>query len=283
MLLSWIVAFDPHLALKSDAFHGVPVKNYIDQSQEFALCALGLIFPIVNLLRKGKLSGALWLAVVALSFLVNMMFVIVSRTALVSMPILVMVLALRHLKWRGRSAAIFSMALLAGAALLVSPLIKAKVSSFWSEYTRYEATNDVTSTGMRLEFWRKSLKFVAETPFVGHGTGSTRGLFEQAAVGHIGVEAEVVGNPHNQTLNVAVQWGALGVVVLYAMWLVHLRLFREEGFVASIGLLVVVQNILGSIFNSHLFDFTEGWIYVVGVGVAGGMALRAKSAPAPRD
>ena len=31
--------------------------------------------------------------------------------------------------------------------------------------------------------------------------------------------AEVVSNPHNQTLNVAVQWGAIGVVVLYAMWL----------------------------------------------------------------
>jgi hypothetical protein len=35
----------------------------------------------------------------------------------------------------------------------------------------------------------------------------------------------------------------------------------------------VVQNMLSSLFNSHLFDFTEGWIYVLGVGVAGGMAL----------
>jgi hypothetical protein len=27
-------------------------------------------------------------------------------------------------------------------------------------------------------------------------------------------------------------------------------------------------------FNSHLFDFTQGWTYVFGVGVAGGMVLR---------
>jgi hypothetical protein len=27
--------------------------------------------------------------------------------------------------------------------------------------------------------------------------------------------------------------------------------------------------------NSHLFDFTQGWIYVWGVGVLGGMMLRA--------
>jgi hypothetical protein len=39
---------------------------------------------------------------------------------------------------------------------------------------------------------------------------------------------------------------------------------------------VVVQNIVGSAFNSHLFDFLQGWTYVVGVGVAGGMMLRAR-------
>ncbi len=40
--------------------------------------------------------------------------------------------------------------------------------------------------------------------------------------------------------------------------------------------LVVVQNFISSLFNSPLFDFQGGWIYVLGVGVAGGMALRAK-------
>jgi hypothetical protein len=28
------------------------------------------------------------------------------------------------------------------------------------------------------------------------------------------------------------------------------------------------------LFNSYLFDFTEGWLYVMGVGVAAGMVLR---------
>ena len=38
--------------------------------------------------------------------------------------------------------------------------------------------------------------------------------------------------------------------------------------------MVVVQNMFSSLFNSHLFDFHEGWMYVLGVGVAGGMVLR---------
>ena len=101
------------------------------------------------------------------------------------------------------------------------------------------------------------------------------------------MQAEIVSNPHNQTLHVAVQWGAIGIVVLYAMWLFHLLLFRGEGWLSWIGLLVIVQNILGSLFNSHLFDFVEGWMYVLGVGVAGGMTLTARqsqpgTAPLPR-
>ena len=116
---------------------------------------------------------------------------------------------------------------------------------------------------------------------IGHGTGSTRGLFIQAATGPAGsATAEVIGNPHNQTLNAAVQWGMVGVVVLYAMWLTHLLWFRGEGLANWIGLLVVVQNVFTSLFNSHLFDFHEGWMYVIGVGVAGGMVIRAQQAEA---
>ena len=44
-----------------------------------------------------------------------------------------------------------------------------------------------------------------------------------------------------------------------------------------IGLVIVVQNIVGSLFNSHLFDFGQGWVYVLGVGVAGGMALKKRA------
>jgi len=41
-------------------------------------------------------------------------------------------------------------------------------------------------------------------------------------------------------------------------------------------LVVVTQNVVSSLFNSHLFDFTQGWIYVFGVGVAGGVVLRQR-------
>jgi hypothetical protein len=87
----------------------------------------------------------------------------------------------------------------------------------------------------------------------------------------------VATNPHNQTFAVAIQLGLCGAILLYAMWIAHLALFREAGLPAWIGMVVVVQNFVSSLFNSHLFDFTQGWIYVVGVGVAGGTVLRQRA------
>ena len=283
MMGSWLVAFDPDLSLKAYLSRGpfapasgIVVKNYIDQSQEFALCLVALAHPILTFLQTGKIRLAAVFAAVALSFLANMMFVVISRTALVTMPIMLAVFALLHLKLRTVIAALCVTTLLTVLVWNVSPSLRATVSKFLTDYQDTAIKNNESGMGSRLLYWQKSLHFIAEAPVIGHGTGSTRGLFEQAAIGQIGARAMIVANPHNQTLNVAVQWGAIGVVVLYAMWLMHLLLFRGDGLANWIGLIVVVQNIFTSLFNSHLFDFHEGWMYVLGVGVAGGMVLGAK-------
>jgi hypothetical protein len=65
--------------------------------------------------------------------------------------------------------------------------------------------------------------------------------------------AEVSANPHNQTLAVGIQIGLVGIAVLLAMWTAHLALFRSNSFPAWVGLVVVMQNVIGSLFNSYLF------------------------------
>jgi O-antigen ligase len=288
MAVSWLVAFDPNLSLKLyfsrgpyTPASGIFVKNYIDQGQEFTLCAVALAYPVMTLLRTNRIWPAALLAAIALSLLINMVFVVISRTALVTMPIMLAVFALLHLRLRTAIAVLCAAALLAAVAWNVSPHLEATVSKFFSDYQHTAIQNNVSGIGSRLLYWQKSLRFFEDAPLIGHGTGSTRGLFEQAAIGEVGARAEIVANPHNQTLNVAVQWGVIGVIVRYATWSSHLLLFRGDGLAAWFGLMVVVQNIFTSLFNSHLFDFNEGWIYVLGVGVAGGMTLRARRDDAP--
>jgi O-antigen ligase len=194
------------------------------------------------------------------------------------MPIMLAVFGLLHLRWRANLIIFCAAAVIGVVAWTASPQLEWTVKTFSRDYQLYQEQGASTSIGERLEYWRKSLRFFADAPILGHGTASTEGLFERAVTGPAGLAAaQVVRNPHNQTLNVAVQWGAIGVMVLYAMWLLHLLLFRGDGLANWIGLLVVVQNIFTSLFNSHISDFHEGWMYVLGVGVAGGMVLKARA------
>lgn len=279
MLMSCLVAIEPSLSLKAPGEQGegrgIFVKNYIAQSQEFTLCAVALAYPVISLLRSNRIWQALALGAVSLGFLANMAFVTVSRTAIVTMPIMVGVFALLHLKRRTSLILVGVMLVLGGLLWFATPDLRWGPQRLLRDYQYYKSNEHVTSVGQRLDFWQKSLRFISEAPIIGHGTGSMRGLFERASTNGERRD-QVIANPHNQTLNIAVQWGMVGVVLLYAMWLVHLLLFRGEGLVAWIGLLVVVQNIFSSLFNSHIFDFHEGWMYVLGVGVAGGMILAAR-------
>lgn len=280
MLTSWLMFVDHRIVFDPTRSLGVPVKNYIAQSQEFALCAFAAFGAAVYLLRAQLKSWAALLVVLGIGFLANMMFVASSRTVLVCIPVLFIVFAAKHFSRRGFLLLIAGVIAASAIAWTSSPYLRTRVVMIGSEYQSYHESNAVTSVGERLEFWRKSIKFVAEAPLAGHGTGSTKTLFAQDAVGQTGASAQVIGNPHNQTLNVAVQWGLIGVLALYAMWFAHLRMFTGMGLAAWVGLVAVVENFVSSLLNSHLFDFHEGWIYVLAVGVAGGMVARAHSGDA---
>jgi O-antigen ligase len=262
---------DPAILVNPNRTAGVPVKNYIVQGQEFALCAFGGFGAAVYLWRANLRGQAIALIVLSVAFVFNMAFVVSSRTVWICLPFLILLFALLHFKPRG-AMIVLTIAAVAGAAFwLNSSYLRSRAANVAMEYEEYHDQSASTSTGLRLEYWRKSLKFIKEAPLIGNGTGSIKTLFEKDAVGRQGVSAEIVANPHNQTLNVAVQWGLLGCIGLYAMWLAHLKMFLTPGLVSWIGLAAVVENFVSSLFNSHLFDFGEGWIYVLAVGVAGGM------------
>jgi O-antigen ligase len=278
LINSWIVVFEPTLAFKTGRCcgedYGVPVRNYIDQSQEFGICLVGLCSAALFFLQGKMWKRAILPGLGAVAFAGNLVFVVVSRTAIVGIPVMLIVVAWRHGGRRSVLAVICIGAVVLAAAWFASPHLRARVLSTYSQFQEYRDADVPSSVGKRLEFWRKSAGFFREAPLIGHGTGSVLQLFQQDAIGRTAVAAEVVANPHNQTFSVAIQWGLLGLAVLYALWVVHTRMFLGPGLIAELGLIVVVQNIIGSLFNSHLFDFTEGWLYVLGVGVAGGMVAK---------
>jgi len=276
LLLSWLLVLFPSLPWRPNTF-GVPVKDYIVQSEDFLLCTFALFAIAFDDGKAGRWLSAAGLIVFASAFLANIAFVVTGRSTLLVVPVLLLLLAWRQFGWKGLVGAGLVGCLIGLMVSIESPYLSARLKRTVAEFQAYRSSDAPNSTALHLELLRKSLSIVAAAPIIGHGTGSIPEQFDNAAIGQTGASAVTSVNPHNQIFAVAIQLGLVGAALLVAMWTAHIMLFRGSGLTSWLGLTVVVQNIVASLFNSHLFDFTQGWIYVFGVGVAGGMAQRKQS------
>jgi O-antigen ligase len=280
LLVSWGLAVIPGLPWRGMHQPGVPAKDYIFQSTDFLICAFTLLGYAVVEGRARRWRFALLLAALAGLFLANIFFVISSRTSFVVAPILLLLFGWRQFGWRGSVGAGLIGVVFGGVLWFGSPYVRERIDNSLIEFRYYRERNTLSSTALHLEFLRKSLLFIEAAPIIGHGTGSIAEEFRDAALGQTGLGSELSQNPHNQIFAVAIQLGTIGAALLLAMWAAHLMLFAREGLIAWMGLVLVMENIVSSLFNSHLFDFTSGWLYVFGVGVLGGMVLRERDAAA---
>jgi len=277
LLVSWMLVLFPGV-LWHPRLAGVPVKDYIIQSEEFLICAFALFGIALAEYRSAPWRSTAWMVALALLFLADIFFVTTGRTSLLVGPVLMLLLGWRHASWKGLIGAAAIGCVVGGAVWFGSPVLRTHLNTSLTDLQAYEANDAYNSTGLHLEFLRKSLSFVKTAPVVGHGTGSIAEQFRNAATSDGGSASVASVNPHNQIFAVAIQLGAVGTAVLLAMWAAHLWLFRGASMVDWFGLIIVAQNVVASLFNSHLFDFSQGWLYVFGVGVAGGMVLRQRDA-----
>jgi O-antigen ligase len=272
LVLSWVLVLYgfpygspfPGLSWQPKGY-GIPVKDYISQSGIFTICGFALLDRALIGWREGRQALAIGSVLLALMFFANIFFIETSRTTLVVIPILVVLFGILRLGAKQMLGLLFASCMLAAVIWTSSPYLRFRVMHLAEEVQ----TTD-SSAGFRISFWTMSLHALQESPIIGHGTGSIADAFRRQGSG-------TAVNPHNQMFAVGIQLGSLGIAILIAMWLVHWRLFFDPVFVAWPGLVVVTQNIVSSLFNSHLSDFTHGWIYAFGVGVIGGMLLRTRS------
>jgi hypothetical protein len=276
LVLSYILILTPGLTWRGHVM-GVPVHDDIYQGSAFLVCAFGALGYAAY---RGKERPAVALGFLALAalFVANFAFALVSRIALVAAPVLVALFGWRLMRVRGMIAAILAALVLGGALWGLSPSLRARVAASFDEVRQYQTHKDMTSLGLHLAFLKESIEIMSAAPIFGHGTGTIPAQFRKVTADRTGADAVVADNPHNQTFAVAIQIGVIGAVVLWAMWIAHFLLFRGAGLASWLGSVVVVENIVSSIAHSHLFDFTNGWLYVFGVGALGGIALREQAA-----
>lgn len=249
---------------------GVLVKDYITQSGFFVM-AIAILAPItLDAIRQRRWPAAAALVTVTAGFVADIFYIATGRTAFAVIPVLALIFAFREFGWKGLVSAIAGGTLLFGAIWATSPYLRDRFS-IGRELEISDGTNSEQQV-TRADLWTRSVRIFLRKPIIGHGTEARTAIADQSGD---------IDNPHNQALAIAIRLGALGVLLLYGMWAVHLACFRGAGFLPWIGTAIVVQNVISSLFNSHLFDFTQGWFYVIFVGMLAGAVSSREPRTAP--
>jgi O-antigen ligase len=281
LALSWLIFLMPSLAWRV-RWPGVPVKDYIVQSVEFLLSAFAAAHLAVTAWQRERRGVSMLLAGLAVLFLLNVAFVAAARTTLTAFPVMLLLFGMQRFGWKRLAALLLGAAVLVGLLWTSSPYLRGRTFSVGQE-VQDSRGGSFSSAGARLAFWQHSVPLVAAAPIVGHGTGTIYRLFEQSAAGKTGVAALVTGNPHNLALEISIQFGLIGAAILFALWFAQISLFSGGGLPGWLGMGVVVQGIIGSLFLSYLLDFNTGWTYAFAVGVLGAMMLKTVPEPLHRD
>ncbi len=198
-------------------------KEYTQQGVAmlvFAAMAMAAARTTQNILRRIFLAAAILLA------LANIVFMLESRTTY-----LTLVPLLAYWAWRGvlknfagwRVAAIACAMATATLALIwfTPPVRDRLVVSVAHEVEVYATQRTPTSTGIRLELWRRTMPMIASAPLFGHGLRQWAPLYRQSIEGLPHFDAFLMGHPHQEMLLILTEQG-FGGLLIYLVLLIAL-------------------------------------------------------------
>src|ERR1700688_2250209 len=280
LALSFLSFFLPMPPPFRQAMDGVPVKDNAVQSGCFALCAFALALGGVSAWVGGNRRRAAVMLILALVFLADIFMIFISKTGILMTAALVGLFVVQAGGWRRSMLIATPIVLVAAIALWSSGPAQQRLAQIATDIhavdSGKESSEATISTASRLDFWSKAVEFIEQAPLFGHGTGSTKSLYQSLEATRPSPYGEAVPDPHNQFFAIAIQVGLVGGAILLAMWAVHFSMFVGGSFACALGQAVVIQNLIGSLFNSHLSTVTQGMLYCLAVGLLGGIVQRAR-------
>lgn len=211
--------------------------------------------------KRWRLAFGIASALAALNSLI-----VQGRTGYVVLASLVAYLFIQRFRWRGLAIFLFVVTAV-GLVLTQFPksALTSRVTLAVEEISAWEdGRPNSSSMGLRIQFAVTSLRILAEHPLTGVGTGG----FEQAYRAASAEGVQVTVNPHNQYLLTAVQLGIPGLALLLLLFAI---LWHKTGGLASQDQLmargILIAYIVGSLFNSFLYDHSEARFFAWAIGL----------------
>lgn len=251
------MARDDAIFLKSHITHG-----FIMSLLAYAAC----LWALRTQGWRRMLGGSIALLAAA-----NVWLAVQGRTGYVVLAVLLLWLAASRWSMRGLATGVLGLAALFAATYQWAPSFQQRTAKAYAEAADYlrapPSRHEVseTPTGLRLHFWRRSLDVLAQRPLLGAGTGGWSEAFYQATAG----DSPALHNrghthPHNEYLNLAVQLGPAGLVLVLALFIAAFRAAgRLPAHEAQLARGIVLAFAVGCLFNDLLWDTTEGHIWAV--------------------
>lgn len=211
------------------------------------------------LLAFSNLKWRLFFIILFLLACFNVLFINLGRTGYVVFFSLLLLLSWQQLSWKGLGIALLLSIFLLGGTLFFSSNFNNRFFTVHKEIQQYDKGKQNTSTGLRLSFYKNSLQLFTQHPWIGTGTGSFAKVYASVAKDN----QWLTRNPHNEYVNIAVQFGLLGMMVLLALFATHWQQsFRLPWFLKNFAQAVLISIAVGCLFNSWLMDVTQGFFYV---------------------
>jgi O-antigen ligase len=255
-------------------------KNHIAAGMFGAL----LFYQAFDFALTARSRGAqLGFAAIGVLALLNVFVMLQGRTGQLIAILLALVVALRFILALRRAsplrAALAAGLLVAGVAALVaigSTMQNGRLMQVASEVRATQQHDTITSSGLRLEWYRRALDLYAQRPVIGYGAGGLQYEFAKLAEGRTLAEGMLTSNPHNEYLLMAVQLGTVGLLLFVNLLVQILRGGRTLDPRAQHLLYAWLAIFaLGSLANSLLLDFAEGHLLVLLAGILVGCGYRA--------
>lgn len=254
-------------------------ESYLDQSIMLATLA-GVIWHLHTQWKWPRYLAA----AIAMAALLNVLLLLPGRTGYVACFVVAAMAGLWGLAKKARWVLVLGAALLLALAMFAgSNKIFDRLSEVVQESQSYSQNGDTTtSSGWRLNAWRRSIQAIALEPWTGYGVGSwtpaVKRLDGDKAIADFGVGNS--SNPHQEFLLWGVELGVAGTLLLVGLLLsmaIDARRFPTP--VQRATLTAVAVTTVACLFNSSLYDALIGDYLCTALGLLLALGVQTQFTP----
>lgn len=258
--LSFLMYFGVHVPFtqtKQPFEYAVPFTSSLEQPVMSTLVAV-LLWYFKDTWTSSWIRYACYVSIALCA--ANVFFVMLGRTGFLLMMLAIGMVGFFDLPKKFKIGALFIPLVLGYMLFNISTRLHEKTMQINDGLTKYESGDYDTSEGQRLDYWRRSIQSIQESPVIGKGVGSWRNEYQRLG----GLQPNPPSNPHNQFLLWWVELGGIGLLFLINIFVSIYRDALQLDEQQSRALICITSlAVVMSLFNCPFYGVGMGEFFMV--------------------